>query len=341
VTQPGTRAAAPAGEVLADYEALRRGVGAYELSRDVLIVRGPEAAGYLQGQCSQDVLALADGETADSLLLAPDGKVEALVRVVRRAADEFSVDVEGGHGETVAARLKRFKLRTKFDIEPVDLSCTALRGAGARDRAAELVNDGRHHAVPFEWDGWEGVDVFGSEPLGVPPDVRRCGRAAWESCRVEAGLPQMARELETRTVPPEVPGLVERTVSFTKGCFTGQELVARLDARGNKVARVLRALVLADGAPVGLAQAPESLVGRELLALDDRSRPVAGAKPLGHCTSAAWSPLAGSVVALGYVHRSVAVGALVGVDPAAAPGPRERSGEAQFLRAEVRELPLG
>jgi folate-binding Fe-S cluster repair protein YgfZ len=86
---------------------------------------------------------------------------------------------------------------------------------------------------------------------------------------------------------------VERTVSFTKGCFTGQELVARLDARGSKVARSLRAVTMAAG-PEG--DAPP--VGADVLTAD-------GSHPVGHLSSVAWSPGRGSVVALATLHRRV------------------------------------
>ena len=73
-------------------------------------------------------------------------------------------------------------------------------------------------------------------PPGSATAAVRCGEEAWEAARIEAGVPVNGREIVEGTIAAEV-GLVERTVSFTKGCFTGQELVARLDARGSKVAR--------------------------------------------------------------------------------------------------------
>ncbi|HEX3947723.1 MAG TPA: hypothetical protein VHW47_08450, partial [Acidimicrobiales bacterium] len=99
-----------------DYRALREGLAAYRRPRDLLAVTGPDAAGYLQGQCSQDLAGLGHGAAVDSLLLEPDGKLTALVRVVRTADDGFVVDVDAGYGEAVAARLGRFKLRSKVEI---------------------------------------------------------------------------------------------------------------------------------------------------------------------------------------------------------------------------------
>jgi aminomethyltransferase len=110
---------------------------------------------------------------------------------------------------------------------------------------------------------------------------------AYEVVRIEAGVPTMGAELTERTIPAEA-GIVERTVSFTKGCFTGQELVARIDSRAGKVPRHLRGVVLADAAaPAGAA-----------LMLDGQQ--------VGQLTSAAATPNGGAV-ALAYVKRGVEV----------------------------------
>ena len=103
-------------EIDAQYEALRNDVAAVWLPRDVIAVTGPEAEVYLQGQLSQDVTALAPGDAALSFLLQPQGKVDALVRVVRHAPDRYTLDVDGGYGAAVVERLNRFKLRTKVDV---------------------------------------------------------------------------------------------------------------------------------------------------------------------------------------------------------------------------------
>ena len=300
-----------------DYAALRRGAGAVLLRRDALWVAGPDAASYLQGQVSQDVDALATGASADALLLSPQGKLDALVRVGRAGDDEFTVDVDGGYGDAVAARLARFKLRVKVDVGPLPWRCVAVRGPDAAvppvaptrpDRAAGAL-------FAYSWNGVSGFDVLGDDPV-APAGVRVCSQAAWEAVRVEAGIPAMGSELDERTIPAEA-GLNDRAVSFTKGCYTGQELVARLDARGNRVARLLRGLVLAgDGVD------PGALVGAAV---------VAEGRDVGVVTSAARSPALHAVVALAYVHRSTVVpgAALV-----------RMAGEDGLVDAEVRTLPL-
>jgi folate-binding protein YgfZ len=283
-----------------DYRALREGLGAHRIARDVLAVTGRDAAAYLQGQCSQDLDGLAVGAAVDSLLLEPAGKLTALVRVIRTADDAFAVDVDRGFGDAVAARLARFKLRSKLAIEPLDWPAVALRGPRAAD--VPPVAGGEPLVLPFAWNGVAGLDLLGPGAEAVVADLdelRWCGDEAWEAVRIEAGIPAMGRELDSRTIAAEAD-LVERTVSFTKGCYTGQELVARLDARGSRVARRLCGIVL--DTP---ATEPGGLVGADLT--------VAG-KVVGAVTSAAWCPGVGAVAGLAYVHRSVAVGGMVDVD---------------------------
>ncbi|HZT66921.1 MAG TPA: glycine cleavage T C-terminal barrel domain-containing protein [Acidimicrobiales bacterium] len=288
-----------------DYRVLRSGVGAVVLDRDVVAVSGPDAAEYLQGQLSQDVAGIEVGGSALSLLLEPQGRLDAFLRVSRTDQDRFLLDVDGGHGEAVASRLGRFKLRTKVVIAPITgWRCVALRGPAA----AAAAQEGRAEVrARFDWPGAGGVDLMGPEAAagaGVP----ECSLDAWEAVRIEAGLPMMGRELDERTIPHET-GLVERAVDFTKGCYTGQELVARLDARGANTPRRLRGLVAAEAAPVG-------------------SEVVATERVVGSVTSAAVSPRLGAV-ALAYVRREV--------DPPADVILRWPHGE---TRARVEALPL-
>jgi folate-binding protein YgfZ len=267
-------------DIEAAYRALRGDVGAVWLPRDVIDVAGPDAETYLQGQLSQDVAALASGEAALSFILQPQGKVDALVRVVRHAEDRFTLDVDGGFGESVLARLHRFRLRTRVDLEPLAWRCLALRGPRAHD-----VGSGGLRA---DWPGLPGVDWLGPDP-GVPADVPVCPLEAYEIVRIESGVPAMGRELTDRTIPAEAGRqLVDRAVSFTKGCFTGQELVARIDSRGGHVPRLLRGVVIA-GDAVPPAGAALEVAGIEA----------------GRLTSVAPAPAGDGAVALAYVKRDV------------------------------------
>ncbi|MGQ0521018.1 MAG: CAF17-like 4Fe-4S cluster assembly/insertion protein YgfZ [Actinomycetota bacterium] len=293
-------------DLAADYHALRHGAGAVALPRDFLRVSGPDAVSWLQGQLSQDVAKLAVGASADSLLLQPQGKVEALVRVTRTAADAMVIDVDGGFGEAVAARLRRFKIRVKAELEPLEWRCLAVRGPRAAEVAAGATGG---MVLAADWPGLPGVDVVGEEPA-LPAGVRACSMEAWQAVRVEAGVPAMGAELTERTIPAEA-GVVERTVSFTKGCYTGQELVARIDSRGGNVPRHLRGVVVAAGdavPPVGAAV-------------------VSGDREVGTVTSVAARP--DGTVALAYVRRDV--------EP---PADAELRWEGGSAPARVESLPL-
>jgi tRNA-modifying protein YgfZ len=320
----------PAGErVAADYDALRHAVGAYRVRRDVVGVRGPDASMYLQGQLSQDLEPVAVGGWAPALLLEPDGKLCALVRVVRTAEDGYAIDTDAGFGDRVRARLLRFRLRTKVDVEPLDWACVAVRGAGVAMPSTPGVASGGEGpwTVPVDWNGTFGLDLIGPEALAldlVPDGARWVGDDAWEALRVEAGIPAMGCELDERTIAAEA-GLVERTVSFTKGCYTGQELVARLDARGSRVARRLVGIVAEGDIPEGA----EALVGASLWA---PAREAAA----GRCTSSATCPGLGAVGGLAYLHRSVEVPATLTWTPA---GTEDR-GDAAGHVVEARALPL-
>jgi folate-binding protein YgfZ len=308
-------------DLAAQTAALRRGAGAFRASRDVLAVRGPEAQEYLQGQLSQDVIALGVGASTDALLLEPDGKLTALLRVTKLDPNDFVLDVDAGTGEAVAARLRRFLLRTKAELEPLAWRCLSLRGSEVSEAAAGLLAVLAERGVvapPFAWNGWTGVDLLGPEDVvlvpgpggaGLPESVVACGPAAVEACRIVSGVPAMGAELTTKTIAAEA-GLVERTVSFTKGCYTGQELVARIDARGSNVPRRLVGIVATEGPESDQRLAPGmTLHGGGSPAGDSAAED----KVVGTITSAAWSVEVGAWVALGYLHRSIEAPAAVRV----------------------------
>jgi tRNA-modifying protein YgfZ len=225
-----------------DYWALRTDAGGVWLPREFVRVSGPDALTFLQGQLSQELEQLAVGSSAPSFVLQPQGKVDAFVRVTRVEDDVLVLDVDADWGDAVRTRLERFKLRVKADIEPLAWGCLAVRGPRSHGLAAGLDAD---------WPGLPGVDVVGVSPE-VPAGVRLCDLQAYEAVRIEAGVPVMGREIDEKTIPAET-GVVDRAVSFTKGCFTGQELVARIDSRGGNVPRHLRGIVVGTNVvpPVG------------------------------------------------------------------------------------------
>jgi tRNA-modifying protein YgfZ len=268
-----------------DYLALREDAGAVWLPRDFVRVAGPDAFTFLQGQLSQDVGLTAAG-SAWALLLQPQGKMVALVRVTRTGEEEFVLDTDQGWAAPVVERLNRFKLRVNADIEPLAWRCLAVRGPRAHDAAAGTAAGSDGLVVAADWPGLPGVDLIGPSP--EPPAVMRlCSVEAYQAVRVEAGVPEMGRELDERTIPAEA-GVVERTVSFTKGCYTGQELVARIDSRGGNVPRRLRGVV----------------IGTNLIPPPGASVTVDG-KAVGELTSVAESLGRRAPVALAYVRRAV------------------------------------
>jgi folate-binding protein YgfZ len=212
------------------------------IERDVVRAAGPDTTTFLQGQLSQDVATLADGASTWSLLLAPTGKVEAWLRVTRVNAEDVVLDVEGGWGDAVIERLARFKLRTKCDLGRVTgWRCLAVRGTTVASALAR----------PIVWPGTVGVDLLG-EDVAVPPGVDL--RDDYERSRIRAGVPAMGRELTDATIPVEAgQWLIDASVSFTKGCYTGQELVARIDSRGGNAPRPVRGLRVDGQVEVGAA----------------------------------------------------------------------------------------
>lgn len=262
------------------------GIVAGPVPRDAVLVSGADAAPYLQGQISQDIDAVAPGSSAWSLVLAPQGKVDAWFRLTRGTGDSFVLDVDAGFGETLVARLERFRLRVDVSFERLaGWRMLAVRGPRAAEAWLDTVAAEVRAAI--DWPGFDGIDLLGPDtapPPGLPVD----DPSDLEVARIRAGWPAMGRELTERTIPAEVGGLVESSVSFTKGCYTGQELVARIDSRGGNVPRPVRLLeIIGDG----------TVAPGDEIAVDG--------KAVGEITSTAADPDSAATVALGPVHRRV------------------------------------
>ncbi|MCE2511792.1 MAG: folate-binding protein YgfZ [Acidimicrobiia bacterium] len=252
--------------------------------RDAVLASGGDSATFLQGQISQDVEAVEVGASAWSLLLAPQGKVEAWFRLTRLGENEFLVDLDAGFAGALVARLERFKLRVDAVFEIVEgWQMLSVRGSSGGSDGLDPVR--AELRVPVAWPGFEGVDLLGPE-VSLPAGAEN-STAAMEVARIRAGWPAMGRELTDRTIPAEIAGLVESSVSFTKGCYTGQELVARIDSRGGNVPRPVRLLEIRG---VGVSPGVEITVDGRVV---------------GEVTSAARDRSRGVTVALGPVHRRV------------------------------------
>ncbi len=246
-TDLGVEVAAHYGDPTAEYLALRRAAGVVDRSACAVVsVAGPDALTYLQSQLSQDLDGLEVGGAIHALLLAPQGKLQADLRVVRSAADELLLLGDVGIGSALVAGLERFKIRVKATIEDRtgEWGTLDVRGpviAGLPEVPGVL-------AVPADWPGLPGVELVG--PLNAVAEAWRavvasgvvpCGLDAYEAVRIEAGIPRQGHDIDESTIPQEAFLEVD-AVSFTKGCFPGQELVCRIDSRGhvNKLLRGLR-----------------------------------------------------------------------------------------------------
>lgn len=217
--------------------------------RDVIRVWGPDAVTFLQGQLSQDVDALAVGTSSWTFVLQPQGKVDAWARLTRTAADELLLDTDRGWGQALHDRLRRFLMRTKAELELLAWPAVAVRGA---DAPRGDLPDGVLRLAPAG-PGVEGYDLLGPD-ADLPDGVAAATDDELRAHDVAHGVPAMGRELTEATIPAEIgPWIVAESVSFTKGCFVGQELTARIDSRGGNVPRHLRALVLEQPVPEGAA----------------------------------------------------------------------------------------
>jgi tRNA-modifying protein YgfZ len=233
-------------------------------------VKGPDAADYLQRMLSNDVEALAAGSSCEALLLTAKARVIAPLRVLRRSDDDFLLLTEPELGERVRSELLRMRFAAKAEIEPEEHTSTLV---------FEKPRDGAIPNADYGHDAWEVLDTLVE---GEPLD-----EAELERMRIEAGTPRYGREIDDRVLPAEA-GLTDRAVSFTKGCYPGQEPIARQHYRG-KVNRRLRVLELAGDV------APDTEIRR-------------GDKTVGRVTSAVHG------LALGYVRTGVPDDAVLEID---------------------------
>ena len=288
------------GDVTAEYLAIRTAAGLVIGSHDLVAVQGPDSASFLQGIVSQDIEALPDGGVGRSLLLGPEGKLRALLWVLK-GEDEVILVTDAGRGEALATDLGRYLFRVDAVVEPLRQKVIGVLGPGADSvltqanlpKPAGWVRSGPRLVANLPLRGLTRFIVVGADQEElVAAGGRLAGSLAVDAVRVEAGEPVMGRDLDEKTIPQE-SGLVPETVSFTKGCYLGQELVARIDSRGH-VNRVLRGVV------IGTNVLPPEGAG---LLIDE--------KPVGRLTSVAESLTLRAPVGLALVRREVEPGSSV------------------------------
>ncbi|HUP32083.1 MAG TPA: hypothetical protein VM184_03565, partial [Gaiellaceae bacterium] len=229
--------------------------------RSFVRVSGPAAEEYLDRMVSNDVAALGPGESCPALLLTAKARVIAPLVVLRRGHEDFLLLTEPELGERVRAELLRSRFATKVDVE-------------LEEHTAHVVFGGE--GIPTADYGEPATEVLDA---ALEPTV---DAGELELLRIRAGTPAWGKEIDDRVLPAEA-GLTESAVSFTKGCYPGQEPIARLHYRGH-ANRGLRVLTLAELPQV---EAELSYEG----------------KSVGRITSAA--PTGDGALALAYVRRDV------------------------------------
>lgn len=312
-------------ELDAQYRALREEAGFLERSgKAVLTVGGDDdAAEYLQGQITNDVEGLGPDQGCYAALLDRKGHIQADMRVLRRSHDEVWLDLEPGPAPTVLRHLRTYSVGRQLKIEDVteEWAITSLIGPGASQIAGFEGLGPEYAQRSRDWDGVEvlavatdlGIDLITrseqspalGERLGAGGAAEVSEEAA-EILRVESGRPRFGFEISEAAMPAEV-GIVERAVDFEKGCYIGQEPVARLHYRG-KPNRRLCGLRLSTAVGHG-----------DSLRLEDRE--------VGSVGSACVSPALGPI-GLAVVRREAELGAAL------------RVGEGTAT-AELIELPFG
>jgi tRNA-modifying protein YgfZ len=198
--------------------------------RDFVRVAGPDAEDLLDRMLSNDVKALGSGEACEALLLTAKARVIAPLVVWRRAADDFLLLTEPGLGERLRAALLRARFAAKAEVEPEEHEAWLVLGAA----------DGG--GIPNADYGIDAVEVLDERPAGDPVEADEL-----ERLRIRARTPAWGKEIDDRVLPAEA-GLVDRAVSLGKGCFPGQEPIARLHYRGH-ANRGLRVLEVEDAPP--------------------------------------------------------------------------------------------
>ncbi len=310
-------AVADYGDVPAEYRALRETAGVLDLSfRSRLCLTGADRIRFLHGQVTNDIKALRTGEGCYAALVTAKGRMESDLNIYH-LAEELLLDFEPGLGQQVSERLEKFIVAD--DVQVVDVAphygLLSVQGPAAAEavRALELFQEvpaklfgftrladpnlGELYLVNQPRFGTRGFDLFVPEAaLGAVADKliaagsaaggRACGWEALEAARIEAGIPRFGVDMDASNLPQEA-GIEARAVSYTKGCYIGQEVLNRLHTLGH-VNRELRVLRL----PAAVEVLPAK--GDKIFH---------NGKEVGHITSATKSPVLRENFALGYVRK--------------------------------------
>ena len=299
-----------------------------------LRLTGPDRVTWLQGLVTNDVAALQPGLGCYAAYLTPQGRMISDLRILA-TREALLLDVPTVARATVAARFEQFIITEDVVVEDVTArvarlgvhgpAAAAVVGKALEVPAAVLAALVENAHVDVEFQDAP-VVVAGACDLGVPGyDIYCAGErvtdvvarlfgagarditaGAWDTLRIEAGLPLFGVDMDTETIPLEA-GIEDRAISQTKGCYVGQEVVIRILHRGG--GRVVRRLVAWTADAESLADAVVPGPGTAV-AVDG--------KDIGRVTSAAWSPSLRRLIGLGYAHRDhtePGTKLTIGVDP--------------------------
>jgi len=225
-----------------------------------LRISGPDAAAFLQGQCTQDLRPLIEGQTAEALWLTNKGRILGESLVLRGDDDVWWLWSAHTSGDTLHARLEDFIIADDVTVSPEESRWEQITLAGASAEAwlREALGD-REPPAPGTWQGlgggmvfagrrglsrvWEWLRPHGDAPDGSaprPPDsLGELSPTALHRARLAAGVPAIPGEFGPQDLPQEA-GLETVAISFNKGCYLGQEVMARLHAMGQVRRRLLR-----------------------------------------------------------------------------------------------------
>jgi folate-binding protein YgfZ len=296
-----------------EYAAVRtQGLGLIDLSsRGRIKVSGSEAIMFLNGLITNDMKTLAVNSWMPAIFPTVQGRFVASVRVIRcdnGTNPEFLLETEAVSSATVMKSIERFTLAGDFRVKDVTAETTMLSVQGAksadvvqRSLGVDVSDFGKSHAVAVDWNGsrttvlrathtgedgfdlivnnehaeklWSTLLGAGAIPVG--------GRTL-ETLRIEAGIPRYGRDIDDSNVVTETN--LDDAISYTKGCYLGQEIIIRIKHRGH-VAKKLSGLVLENQATVQPAEVIKSAEGAEI----------------GRITSTTFSPALQKQIALGYV----------------------------------------
>jgi folate-binding protein YgfZ len=300
------------GDWLAEYAALREGAAVLDLSfRGRLCVLGADAQRFLNGQVTNNVKDLQIGEGCYAALVSAKGKLQSDLNIYR-LENEMLLDFEPGQSEAVTQRLEKFVIAEDVQVVDVarDYGLWSVQGPKAAEAATGLSPQfmappkamaltkieeaalGEIYVTKTPRLRSQGFDLF--VPEAAMKDAverllsrggRLCGWQALETARIEAGVPRFGADMDETNLAPEA--LDTRAISYAKGCYIGQEVIARIRTYG-QVAKSLRGLRLGGK---GKEVPPK---GTKLFL---------GEKEMGSITSAVWSPALQAIIALGYVRR--------------------------------------